>query len=398
LYKYENNPLVERWLRAVAFSHSNSHNTRLGYLNYIERFFEFAQTNPEQIQADYDNMDEKKFKQKYTPLIIDFGAKVNYEKFSPSSVSKSINTPKSFFKYHSLPLNFIPSPKEYAIFHNRDIIKEEVEEIIKVAEPRERAFYVLMVQSGLRPNEICSLRIESLENLLDENPPVPNLIRIPQEDAKGKYSEYFTFCGKESIYYLKEYIKRRSNLTPEAYLFTKEDNETQIDTDLVSHVFRRTVVKLKKQNVLDFKNKKSAKANRNEIRLYNLRKYFRNHANAGADYVNFWMGHSLGVDDHYFSKTDVEQHRTKYKQFALPSLRIDARTPNQTDQTITELQDKLEMQRKELQEKKAEIENLKANLEQLKQSQTATDVKMNTFSTKIDFLLRQRQKEEKKKK
>jgi hypothetical protein len=86
-----------------------------------------------------------------------------------------------------------------------------------------------MVQSGLRPNEICNLRIESLENLLDENPPVPNLIKIPQEDTKGKYSEYFTFCGKESINYLKEYIKRRSNLTPEAYLFTKEDNETQID-------------------------------------------------------------------------------------------------------------------------------------------------------------------------
>jgi integrase len=360
------NPVIENWLSTVAYSHSNSAGTRRGYTDSFYKFLEHSKKTPEQILKDYEEMEDKRFKQHYSPIIMSFILKLQNEGYSSGSQQHAINTVKSFFKYNSLPLNYIPSGHKCVMFHNRDIIKEEIEEIIKDAEKREKAFYVLMVQSGLRPNEICNLRIENLEELLTENTPIPCLIKVFQDQTKGQYSEYFTFAGQESIYYLKEYLKTRNQpLKPEDYLFIKEDNETPINTDLISHTFRRTVVKLKSQNILNFKNKKSEKSNRNEIRLYNLRKYFRNKAGAGQDYVNFWMGHSLGVDGHYFSKTDTEQHRKIYKQTAMLNLRIGGKSPNQTEQTIIELQNKLTSQEKELRELKAasnQIQELKQEL------------------------------------
>jgi integrase len=356
----EINQIIENWLSTVAYSHSNSENTRIGYICNIQRFLRHVGKTPEQILEDYEKMDEKQFKRYYSPQIMSLIVKLQKEGYSPSSQQYAINTVKSFFKYNDLPLNYIPAGHKFVVFHNRDIVKEEIEEVIKIAEPREKAFYVLMVQSGLRPNEICNLIIENFEQLLDENTPIPCLIRIPQEQTKGKYSEYFTFAGKESIYYIKEYLKRRTQpLTPGEHLFTQEDNKTPIDTDLISHMFRRTVMKLKSQNVLNFKNKKGEKANRNEIRLYNLRKYFRNKAGVGQDYREFWMGHSLGVDGHYFSKTDTEQHRKMYKETAMPNLRIGEKSPNQTEQTIIELQNRAIATDKELKELKQELETIK---------------------------------------
>lgn len=264
----------------------------------------------------------------------------------------------------SLPLNFLPSGRQYTVFHNRDITKEEIEAIIKDAQPREKGYYALMAQSGLRPNEISNLKIGDLENFLEEKTPIPCLITTRQEATKGKYKPYFTFAGQETITFIKEYFKRehRRELTPEDYLFTKDDGKTKTDSDLISHIFRRTVVKLNNQKVLNFANKKSEKTNRNELRLYNLRKYFRNHAGqAGTDFVNFWMGHSLGIDEHYFSQTDIASHRKQYQEKAMPNLRIDTKTPDQNEITITELQNKLLIREKEFNEFKSSSNQKFAN-------------------------------------
>jgi integrase len=379
------NPIIENWLSTVAYSHSNSENTRIGYIYHIQRFLNHVGKMPEQILEDYEKMDDKQFKRYYSPQIMSLIVKLQKEGYAPSSQSFAINAVKSFFKYNDLPLNYIPTGHKFVVFHNRDITKVEIEEIIKIAEPREKAFYVLMVQSGLRPNEICNLRIENLEELLTENTQIPCLIRIPQEQTKGKYSEYFTFAGKESIYYIKEYLKRRTQpLNPGDYLFTKEDNKTSVDTDLISHMFRRTVNKLKSQKLLDFKNRKGEKTNRNEIRLYNLRKYFRNKAGAGQDYVNFWMGHTLGVDDHYFSKTDIEQHRRIYKETAMYNLRISEKSPSQTEQTIIELQNKLFVQEKELKELKSSTNQIQELKEELAKQQAYINKLTSLVRSTID--------------
>ena len=341
--------LIENWLAMIGFSHSDSPNTRRYYRKIFQRFLDFAETTPKQIIQDNENMDEKQFKRKYTPLIMSYVTMFKNDGYSPSTQCCALTTIKSFFKYNNLPLNFLPSGRLYVVFHNRDITKQEIESIIKDAQPREKAYYSLMVQSGLRPNEISNLKIGDIEKLLEEKTPIPCLIKIRQEATKGKYKAYFSFMGQESVDFIKEYFKRenRTHLTQEDFLFTKDDGKTKTRPDLISHLFRRTILKLNKQKVLDFNKKKGEKANRNDLRLYNLRKYFRNHAaNAGTEFVNFWMGHSLGIDEHYFSQTDIPTHREQYRLKAMPNLRIETKTPDQNEQTITQLQNKIIKQEK----------------------------------------------------
>jgi hypothetical protein len=84
-----------------------------------------------------------------------------------------------------------------------------------------------------------------------------------------------------------------------------------------------------------------------QLRLYCLRKYFRNNIKVESAYREFWMCHSFGVDEHYLSR-DVEKHREKYAE-GYESLRVFEATP-----TV-----------KVNQEQKQEIEGLKERITSL---------------------------------
>jgi hypothetical protein len=75
-----------------------------------------------------------------------------------------------------------------------------------------------------------------------------------------------------------------------------------------------------------------------EIRLYNLRKFFRKMANqAGFENVEYWMGHTgPGVDSSYRPR-DPEFYRKIYAEKAAPFLRLETATPSETEKQIEEL-------------------------------------------------------------
>jgi cell division protein FtsB len=79
--------------------------------------------------------------------------------------------------------------------------------------------------------------------------------------------------------------------------------------------------------------KKEAGHKRRHLNLYTLRKYFRNNIKTSEPaFKEFWMGHSLGVDKHYFEahiddpKT-IERHREEYAA-GYAFLRVDVESPN----------------------------------------------------------------------
>jgi site-specific recombinase XerC len=117
---------------------------------------------------------------------------------------------KGFFWYNDLPLDIVPQAMSGIVFHNKDITKEEIIQIIAVSKLRERAFFVVMAQSGLRLHTMRQLRLKHLESL-DR---LPCKIDVPKEMAKGKYGSCVTFIGPETIKYLKQHFAARKNLTP----------------------------------------------------------------------------------------------------------------------------------------------------------------------------------------
>jgi integrase len=286
---------------------------------------------------------------------------------------------------------------------------------MKIASPRERAFFCLMAQSGLRPSTIVALKIKDVERILDENTPIPCLIMVKKENTKGKFAEYFTFIGKDSVLSIKDYLKTRINLSSEDYLFTKMGKEDKpLNAGVESHLFERLAKKLKDKGILDFKISKkefpqtiSTKERtyereiitRSEFRLYNLRKFFRKYGGqAGMDFVNFWMGHlnAGGVDLHYFSK-DVEHHRQVYREKAMPFLRLQSQTPTETEQTIASQQKAIEELKKENQALRLQLQELPELKERIERTELFIKTWQNVPKATMDaFIAKIKEKEESK--
>jgi len=339
--------LVKTWLNNVGISHSNSNRTRMEYKTNFQRFCNFISKTPEQIMIEYDNSKDREFKREYARYIQAFMSAELEKGMAQNTINTRLAAVKSFFKYNNLPLGYIPAPKMRVTYHNRDITHEEIKLILNASRPRERAFFALLAQSGLRPYSICNLRFKHIKEDLIANR-VPCKIDVPQEIAKGKYRGYFTFIGHEAVEYLKAYLHTRRRITDDDFLFVKQGTKQQANPKSFSNLFARTLQKLKEKGLIEVEQKKTNKPR--NVRLYSLRKFFRKYAHqADPELVQFWMGHIVrtGQDEHY-RPTDVEFHREIYAERAMPFLRLETATPTETEKTIGELERRLKERDQEI--------------------------------------------------
>ena len=330
---------VEVWLNNVAISHSNSEGTYKKYKRNLRSFCNFIGKTPQQILEEYEKSSDRDFKKKYAQLLRAFRSHLFTKQLSPNTIHSGTTAVKSFFKYNDLPLGHVPMAQQRVLYHNRDITKEEIKLILDASRPREKAFYIIMAQSGLRPHTISHLKDKHIKEDFEKKI-IPCKIDVPQEIAKGQYHSYFTFIGEEGVKYLRAYLNTRPNLKDDDYLFPMQGSTERVNPKSITGLFTRTVLKLQQNGLIDVK--QEVKGKPRDIRLYNLRKFFRKYAHqAGFEFVQFWMGHKVkaGVDDHYRPR-DVEFHRKLYKEKAMPFLRIETHTPTETDKKMTELEDK----------------------------------------------------------
>ena len=373
---------VEDWLDNVSISHSNSSGTRVEYKRNFRLFCEFIGKTPKQILREYDNSkSDKEFRRLYARYIRAFMSAEFKKELAPCTIACRVAAVKSFFKYNDLPLGYISPPQMRVIYHNRDIEHEELKLIFDASRPRERAFFAILAQSGLRPFTICSLRFKHIKKELVEKR-IPCKIDVPQEIAKGKYRGYFTFIGEEAVKYLKAYLYTRRNIADDDFLFVKDGSKQQANPKSFSGIFSRTLQKLQEKGLIEVEQK--ARGKPRDVRLYSLRKFFRKHANqAGFEFVQFWMGHVVkaGQDEHY-RPTDVEFHRKLYAEKAMPFLRLETATPTETEKTIEELREQLKERNKEINA----LEGKMAKLQPLMELVNSYDEPENLNRT-LDFII-----------
>ena len=332
---------IQTWLDTVAYSNSASPRTERNYRTGFNRFLNFIGKTADEILAEYENSRDRDFKRKYAQYIRGWISSLSRKGYTNKSIKVTVAAVQSFFKYSDLPMGHIPMARETVTFHNRDIEREEIAEILNISTPRDRAFFAVMAQSGLRPDTISKLKIKHLEPDWSKGT-IPCKISIPQELAKGKYRGYFTFIGEEALRHLRNYLKTRPNLTRESLLFSQYGKEKPLDRRNISHVFHNAIVKLRNKGIMDFTQKERGKPS--DVRLYNLRKFFRKQTHqAGFEIVQFWMGHivTAGVEESY-RPSDPEFHRKLYTEKAMPFLRIEKDTPLETDKIIAKQAEEIE--------------------------------------------------------
>jgi len=352
-----NEDLVRVWLNSVAYSHSQSEATEINYKRVWGQYSAYIGMSAKEIVADYEGANDRTVMRKYAGFIRSWIGNLSNSGLTNSSIRVMVGTIKSFHKHNDLPLGHVPHAMGDCVYHNRDITKDEIVQIMAGVKIREKAFFAVMAQSGLRPFTIKQLKLKHLE----EFDKIPCKIEVPKEISKGKYGSYVTFIGSDAIKYIKQYLATRKDLTAESLLFCSHfDSKQAINTKDVSRVFKLSAQKLEKSGAIKYEVRERKPS---EIRLYNLRKFFRKYANQmGFENVNYLMGHTVRGSDAHYKPQDPEFYRELYAEKAMPFLRLDDPTPTETSGIIDTLKKQhnteMEMLQKQLQKRDTQIQAL----------------------------------------
>jgi len=310
------NSIIENWLSKVA----NSEQTRKSYLNKITQFSNYLKEhglNIETLKEDYrqakykGEIEKERFLDNLKDVIDNYLAYVKTLNYSPMHERLLMSIISSFLK-KGCGIKDIDIPmrkRAFVKYHNRDITKEEIRKILEHAGLRERAFFIMMCESGLRPSTLLQLRYKHIKDDYEKGI-IPMRIILPSALLKDRIPDRFTFIGEDGYRILKEYLSVRGQLKDDDLLFTatkpgRVKGEIITESSL-SNIFNKLVQKLG----LDVS---IGKAKPKGLKLYSLRKYFFNNMRCETTYKNFWFCHS-SIDDHYLSSTDVETHRKMYME------------------------------------------------------------------------------------
>lgn len=322
---------VTVWLNNVC----NSEATKRGYAARIKFFGEYLRSktglNLEQLKEKYreakykGEVEREKFKDKLEDVIGEFLAYVSTLDYSPSHIKQFASIISSYVKKGCGILDVKVNIPKRAVpkYHNRDITKEEIRRILEHCSLRDKAFFMFMVESGLRPSTILQLRYKHIKEDYERGT-IPMKVLLPSCILKDRIPDRWTFLGEDGVRILREYLSTRGQLKDDDLIFLPErpsrvKGKETVGETAMSQKFNKLVLKLGLAQP-----RKDAPRKPKDLRLYCLRKYFFNNMQCDSAFRNFWFCHK-SVDDHYISQ-DVGRHRQEYFK-GYPSLRIYQPTP-----------------------------------------------------------------------
>ena len=299
----------ELWINQV----SESTSTRRRYLIDIAQFESWAMENyglsvrdlpSKWREAKYSGEVEKeKFLDKLSDILKDYFAYVK-GKYTPLSVKRAMSVIMSFLHAFDIPVKPLRVRYPYVVYHNRDITKEEIKQILENSDVRNRAIFFMLYESGMRPITLVNLKWKHIKSDFGN---VPMKIELTSDILKCRVTQRFTFIGSEGFKALKTYLATRLPLKDNELVFVPEKGGAKkLTAQALSQAFNKLVLKLKLSEPQGKKPK--------DLRLYCLRKAFRKFMASAVDsaYVEFWMGHT-STATHYLSR-DIEHHRKLYQK------------------------------------------------------------------------------------
>jgi site-specific recombinase XerD len=144
-----------------------------------------------------------------------------------STFGRKISSLKSFYGFlfregliEKNPAAVLEFPRQPISFQRKAFTEKQLRRVIEVAEApcmivRDKAIFFLLVTSGLRSTEVCSIKKSNLD-LKDK------MIYIPREDNKGKRVSKRVPFGEKAKAYIENYIAE-DIFSDDPYLFHRHD-------------------------------------------------------------------------------------------------------------------------------------------------------------------------------
>jgi len=204
---------VNRWLLGVSGDSLTQldvqGSTVRHYVGYLIKFCMLVGKSPDEII-------EERFKiRKSSNTFIQTKYEVLAQSFSQgykqqgklTAAREAVVALKSFFTKNATPL-LIKSPRKCLKEEKFRLTIEEIKKILKYCDIRERAIFLILLQSGMRPETLLLLTYGDIK--IDfESKTVPLKIYIPVTKVKGKYAPYMVLLGKDACEALQEYFNYR---------------------------------------------------------------------------------------------------------------------------------------------------------------------------------------------
>lgn len=376
--------------------------TRNGYIDSMRSYTEFIKKTPEQLIVESEEDIKSGRLMRERRISNDLR---EYREFLESSglatmtIKSRLTGVRSFYKFYDIYLPTLPksASKARPRIENRDIpTKEDIQEVIKICDPLEKAIILTGVSSGLSANEISNIKVK---DFLDGYDPESEIATLHLVREKVGY-EFYTFLTPEASRAIKEYLKYREREievkepkriesrikqkinydrkgNPTGYLFVCRcvvpeyiDCKNEKEKEEMRKLKSKTILKIYK-DLNEKIGKSSTYERRFLIRSHNMRKFFNSTLLAnGADLftTDFMMGHQIDSTRDAYFRADPKALKEAYTKY-IPYLTIQKELNISESPEFQKLRADNEVLARETAKamvERAEIQDLRSELEELK--------------------------------
>jgi integrase len=346
---------------------------------------------PEELLTEAENESKLLMRQRHIKIYL-----INFRKHlqdtrAPTTVKGYLTGVKSFYKLYDIDLPPLPRSDKKARTmekNNRVPTKEELQEVLKICDPLEKALILTGAASGLSANELIRLKLSNLSidaefittlELTREKTGVKFCTFLTPESTKAVL-DYLEFRNREGktkrcVQHVKQkvtsendfiFIKRHIPLT---YSKSQDDRERGLDLEALVKIYRGVSTKARKNTPV---------GTWNFIRSHTIRKYFNSALyNAGCQSwaVEFFMGHEQDATRSAYYRPNPEQLKEIYKSY-IPFLTLQKELDFSTSREFLRMQEenkillveaeKQRVERVELTKLQQTVQDLQAQQEGLK--------------------------------
>lgn len=330
-------PAIIEWKRHI----SPAEATWSSYLQTISQYCTHVQTMP------VDLITEAEAEQRITPRLrkhrldlLMYKESMESKGNAPKTIRKFLAVMRSFYGAFDIAVDFgklkRTPPREE---HTKIPSRENIQEVLEIAGPMERAMVLAGCSSGLGMNELIHLRIESFWQGYDESTGITTLY-VRRE--KSQY-DHITFFSPEASRAIVTYLQYRNlpctstnkdlikaSMKQQAhdtgYLFVKEHIPDKYlethDEELRKH--SRSSYGAAYRDMTKILQHSKPNGEWGLIRSHNLRKVFYSSLiNSGCDSMvaEYWMGHTLDATRGAYFRASPDKLREMYMRY-VPALTI----------------------------------------------------------------------------
>ena len=285
---------------------------------------------------------------------------------------------------------------------NRGYTTEEIAKMLEVCDERVKALILFLASTGVRIRAIVDLKLEDLVSI-----PAYDLYQVKvYSDAK---ESYFTFSTPESAKAINTYLSYRERygekLTPKSPVFRDQfdrndpasvQNVQPLKLRTVERLISRAVEKSGIRTVQRMTEPHGEKGRiRKNIRLTaGFRKFFDTqliYADVKPAIKEMFMGHSIGLDDHYFKPGENDVLEEYLKAVDMLTINEEHRLKRKIDDLTIKSRDSEYIITAKLQEKDEQVKTVTEQLNTMQSQMQALiltlgnmdEMNKNTFAKQL---------------